>query len=236
MPQLRRLLPAALLILLSVGVLAASATPAAAGPRSRAAALASKLKSQRLENVKFEDAGLEDVLKWLRIATGANFVLKRSALAKAGIEPADVRATLTLEKVTPATLLGLILQPHDLAAQVKEAILQTHHLVGVGFVLDLERHGGAAVEQGQLRGNDLHLARSEVFVYTAAAGSHLTAHRNDILLSQGLGHLQTGLVDFGRIKDQLRTDLRPILTRHRPDRRLIASIDPGECGFGDCRS
>jgi len=119
MPQLRRLLPAALLILLAVALLAASATPAAAGPRSRAAALASKLKSQRLENVKFEDAGLEDVLKWLRIATGANFVLKRSALAKAGIEPADVRATLTLEKVTPATLLGLILQPHDLAAQVK---------------------------------------------------------------------------------------------------------------------
>ncbi len=120
MPQTaRRLLQPAVLLLLASGLLAALAVPASAGPRSRAAVLAGKLRTQRLENVRFEDAGLEDVLKWLRVATGSNFVLKRSALAKAGIDPADIHVTLTLEKVTPATLLGLVLQPHDLAAQVK---------------------------------------------------------------------------------------------------------------------
>ena len=30
---------------------------------------------------RFEDAGLDDVLQWLRVATGANFVVKRTALA-----------------------------------------------------------------------------------------------------------------------------------------------------------
>ena len=119
MLAIRRLLPIALLLLLASGILGASAAPAVAGPGGRAAALARKLKTQRLENVRFEDASLDDVLRWLRIATGANFVVKRTALAKAGSEPADVRATLILERVTPATPLHLVLEPHDLAATVK---------------------------------------------------------------------------------------------------------------------
>ena len=112
----RLLLPA---LFLGLTALLAASGPAQAGPRSRAAALAGKLRTQKLENVRFQDASLDDVLRWLRVATGANFVVKRTALAKAGIEPSDVRTTLNLEKVTPATLLGLVLEPHDLAAQVK---------------------------------------------------------------------------------------------------------------------
>jgi hypothetical protein len=119
MLRARRLLPATLLLLLAAALLAASALPAAAGPSSRTAALAAKLRTQRLENVRFEDASLPNVLKWLRIATGSNFVLKRSALAKAGIDPDDIRSTLTLERVTPAVLLNLVLEPHDLTAVVK---------------------------------------------------------------------------------------------------------------------
>ena len=116
MPTIRRLVVVTTLLGLILGLLA---DPANAGPKARAAALVKKLQTQRLENVRFEDASLDDVLRWLKIATGANFVVKRSVLAKAGIETADVRATLTLDKVTPATLLGLVLEPHDLAAQVK---------------------------------------------------------------------------------------------------------------------
>ena len=114
-----RLLRITTLLLLVGGLLALSVGPAAAGQAERAAALVNKLKTQRLENVKFEEASLKDVIAWLRIATGANFAIKHKALAKAGIDSADIQATLTLERVSPATILHLVLEPHDLAVQVK---------------------------------------------------------------------------------------------------------------------
>lgn len=119
MSQTARRLRIATVVLLVGGLFALSVAPAAAGPAQRAAALANKLKTQRLENVQFKETSLKGVLAWLRIATGANFAIKHKALAKAGIDPADILATLTLERVSPATILHLVLEPHDLAAQVK---------------------------------------------------------------------------------------------------------------------
>jgi len=119
MTSLRRAPFLAFLLLLGVGALGLLASPARAGDAERAAALANKLKTQRLHDVRFEDVALKDVLVWLRTATGANFVIKHTALAKAGIDLEDVRVTLTLEDVTPATVLKLALEPHDLALKIQ---------------------------------------------------------------------------------------------------------------------
>ena len=73
--------------------------------------------------MKFEETSLQDFLKWVRVATGHNVVIRHRALAKAGIEPADIHVTLTLDNVTVATLLSLALDPHELATVVKGNIV-----------------------------------------------------------------------------------------------------------------
>lgn len=94
-------------------------TTAAPADAARATSLAAALRTRRLTNVKFTAAPLEDVLAWLRTATGFNYVVDRKALAKAGVDVEDVTFSVELEDVTPATLLALLLEPHDLALVVK---------------------------------------------------------------------------------------------------------------------
>lgn len=118
-------------LLLAGGLAVAPLTPARAGPKApasskapvapkaRQATLLRKLETRRLKNVRFEEVTLPDLVRWLRTATGQNFVIKHRALAKADIDPEDIRITLTLDDVTVATLLKLALEPYDLAAQVK---------------------------------------------------------------------------------------------------------------------
>ncbi len=109
-------------LLLGAGLL--SAAPAAqAGPGAREARLKAVIKNRRVTRAKFEDVGLEDFVKWLRLATGQNIVLRRVALAKAGIEPDDIQVRMNLEDVTIETLLKLVLEPHDLATVVKGNVL-----------------------------------------------------------------------------------------------------------------
>ena len=112
----------AMAALLCTSALANSNQAEAGSPRS-GAALAAALRRQVLQKVEFKDAPLLDVVKWLRIATGKNIVVKHAALAKAGIDPKEVRLTVSLERVTVVTLLRIWLPPHNLSAIVRGNIL-----------------------------------------------------------------------------------------------------------------
>lgn len=97
---------------------------AEAGSAGTARALVLQLKKQRLARVEFEDAKLEDVLKWLRIATSKNIVIKRAALAKAGIEWQDITYTVKLEQVGVWTFLEeIVAKPHEMAVKVQDNIV-----------------------------------------------------------------------------------------------------------------
>ena len=110
-------------VVLLLGLLAAPGLqPAAeAGKRRtlRAQALVTKLKTQRLKNVSFKEVDLPGLLKWLRLATGQNYVLDRKGLMKAGSDQKDVSFTAQLEEVTVAAVIQFALEPHHLAAVVK---------------------------------------------------------------------------------------------------------------------
>jgi hypothetical protein len=108
-----------LVALLALAALVASVAPAAAGDAERAAALAQALRTKRVKNVKFDGAKLDEVVKWLRVATGFNYVVKRDVLAKAGIDPEQVTTKLELSDVTISTLLVLVLEPHGLVTKVE---------------------------------------------------------------------------------------------------------------------
>jgi hypothetical protein len=117
---MRHLLP----ILLVLACVLALAPVSEAGPTSaRDAALMAKLRKQRLSNVKFEKMTLPNVVKWLRVATGQNILLKHAVLAKADIAPEDIAVSIELRDVTVTQLLKLVLEPHGLAAQVKSNIV-----------------------------------------------------------------------------------------------------------------
>jgi hypothetical protein len=118
-----RLLPGLLLPLLLLVAAAVAPTPAAAAPVPRGEALARALEARRLSKVSFEATPLPDVVRWLRLATGWNIVVKQGALAKAGIDPADVVTTLTLEDVSVAQVLSLVLEPHGLGVVVRDNVI-----------------------------------------------------------------------------------------------------------------
>ncbi len=117
---MRRFLP----VLLVLACLLSLAPVTEAGPTSaRDAALMAKLKKQRLSNVKFDKMTLPNVVKWLRVATGQNILLKHAVLSKADIAPKDIEISIELRDITVTQLLKLILEPHQLAAKVKGNIL-----------------------------------------------------------------------------------------------------------------
>lgn len=97
---------------------------AVAGPSAKDVALVRTLKSQRLTTVQFKESSLTDVVKWLRIATGKNIVIKSHKLAKAGIEWKDITYTVELEKVRVWTFLEeIVAKPHEMAVVVKGNIV-----------------------------------------------------------------------------------------------------------------
>lgn len=91
----------------------------AATADSKGAALMAKLKQMRLKNVDFKEQPLTGVVKWLRVATGMNFHIKRAVLAKAGIELDDLVVTAKLTDVKVSTFLGIVLEEHELGVKVK---------------------------------------------------------------------------------------------------------------------
>lgn len=105
------------LALVFLAVLALMAPAATAD--SKGAALMAKLKQLRLKNVDFKEQPLTGVVKWLRVATGLNFHIKRAVLAKAGIELEDIVVTAKLADVKVSTFLGIVLEEHELGVKVK---------------------------------------------------------------------------------------------------------------------
>jgi hypothetical protein len=115
----RRLASAGLVLAL----LAAAPSPVGAGPAERAAAIAQAMRTRRISNLSLEDARLEDVVRWLRVATGFNFHVRRDLIAKAGIDLDALSFTLHLEDVSVAALLNLVLPPHGLAAVARDNVV-----------------------------------------------------------------------------------------------------------------
>jgi hypothetical protein len=116
------LVAAALCLPLCAG--AASAGPAAAaGKRIEGAALAAAMKTRRLHDVSFEKTKLEDVLAYLRVATGWNYVVKRAPILKAGVDLDQTLVTVTLDDVSVSTLLEIALEPSGLVAVVEGNIV-----------------------------------------------------------------------------------------------------------------
>jgi hypothetical protein len=129
----RVLLTSALALLLTTPLFFPSQEARAGDRASRAAALAARLRAQRLQSATFDAIGLPELLKWLRVATGRNFVLDRAALARADIEPDEVTFTAQLEDVSVATLLRLALEPRGLAAVVRgNVVVVTTHAASLG--------------------------------------------------------------------------------------------------------
>jgi hypothetical protein len=118
--------PALRVLLACVALLAVAAPsrPAAAGPlERRAASLVGGLATRRVREVKFDQAPVEDVVGWLRVATGWNFVVRRHVIAKAGIDLDTIRTTLDLDDVTVGVVLEIVFGPHGLVAKVEGNIV-----------------------------------------------------------------------------------------------------------------
>lgn len=84
----------------------------------RAAELTAGLGTRRLLSVKFDGASLTQIIDYLRIATGWNFVIKYAPIQKEGIDVATIHATLDLDDVPVGLVLELVLEPNKLAAKV----------------------------------------------------------------------------------------------------------------------
>lgn len=110
-------LPAAAFVALPAG-------DAVAAPSAKDIALVRALKAQRLKSVKFKETKLAGIVKWLRIATSKNIIIKRTALAKADIEWQDISYTVELEDVNVWTFLSeIVAKPHGMALVVKGNIV-----------------------------------------------------------------------------------------------------------------
>ncbi len=118
-----------LTFLTAVCLLPAAFTPtllrsAAAAPGAKDKALVLQLKKQRLTKVQFKETNLKGVVKWLRIATGKNILIKRAALAKASVDWEDLTYTVELRKVSVWTFMEDVLaKPHGMALKVKGNIV-----------------------------------------------------------------------------------------------------------------
>jgi hypothetical protein len=115
---------ACLSLLLAALLLPVAAPSAAAGPSARDRALLAALHKQRLVRVRFKDTGLKDIVKWLRIATSKNILVKQATLTKAGIEWQDLKWTVDLDDVSVWTFLSeIVAKPHGMAVVVKGNIV-----------------------------------------------------------------------------------------------------------------
>ena len=124
---MRRLLPAVLLTPILLVLAVAGPAPldcAEAGSLAKDIALVRSLKKQRLSQVAFKETNLKGIVKWLRVATSKNIIIKRAALAKAGIEWEDISYTVQLKDVSVWTFMDTILtKPYEMGLQVKGNIV-----------------------------------------------------------------------------------------------------------------
>lgn len=89
----------------------------------RTSATLLKLRKQRVASVTFDDVTLDGAIKWLRVATGHNYVVKKATILKAGIDLDEIRYKVQLSDVKLTTLLGILCDPHGLAVVVKDNVV-----------------------------------------------------------------------------------------------------------------
>jgi len=120
-----RLLSGGLLAaVLVLGLVLAPGPLAQAAPAPQDVALLRTLKKQRLKQISFKKSDLKTIVKWLRVATSKNIVIKRVALAKADIEWADLRYTVELKDVSAWLFLqDILLKPHGMSLKIKGNIV-----------------------------------------------------------------------------------------------------------------
>ncbi len=114
----------AIVVLVAALIVPAAALTASGAPSSKDLALLATLRKQRLTKIEFKETDLKGIVKWLRIATSKNILIKKASLAKAGVEWEDLRWTVQLEKVTVWTFLSeVVCKPHGMAVKVKGNIV-----------------------------------------------------------------------------------------------------------------
>jgi hypothetical protein len=117
-------LAAALLVPAAALFAPASTESASAAPSAKDLALVRTLKKQRLSALKFKKVDLKGLVKWLRVATGQNILINRTALAKADIEWEDLTWTVELRNVRVWTFMeDVVAKPHGMALKVKGNIV-----------------------------------------------------------------------------------------------------------------
>jgi len=117
-----------ILVALSLAFLLAipgHAPEAFAGPDSgpsSARQLVNMLRSRRI-SVKFEAASLDNVVKYVRAATGINIVVNKHKITAAGGDADAIEVTLNVRNVSVADFLKLAFEPHDLGLAVRGNVL-----------------------------------------------------------------------------------------------------------------
>jgi len=106
---------AALLVVSSISSVATSA------PDSRRALL-NTLQTRRI-SAKFESASLDDVVKYVRAASGINIVVQKHKIAKAGGDADAIEISMKVRNITILNFLKLALEPNELGMATKGNIL-----------------------------------------------------------------------------------------------------------------
>jgi hypothetical protein len=104
-------------------IAAAAPTTTAAVSIPRGAALQEALKTRRVKNVKWTEMSLKDMVTWLRVATGWNFIVNHAELGKANIDVSTLAFDIELADVSIATLLEVTLQPHGMAVRIQDNLV-----------------------------------------------------------------------------------------------------------------
>lgn len=101
------------------------AAPLSAGPeatRKKARSIANILTTRKI-SVEFEKATLDQLVKFVRTATGINIVVNKARIERDGGDVDAIEITLQVKNVKAIDALKLALQGHELGLKVKGNIL-----------------------------------------------------------------------------------------------------------------
>jgi hypothetical protein len=123
LPLAGLVLACALLTPVAPAAQAADPKPTAAVAIPRGAALEQAIKTKRIKNVVWKDLAFKDAVAWLRVATGWNFVVNQTALAKASVDTTAITFNAEFSDISLATLLEVLLEPHAMAVRIQDNLI-----------------------------------------------------------------------------------------------------------------
>ena len=115
----------AALTLASLLALPGHVPEALAGPDSgpsSAAQLVNTLKMRRI-SVKFDGATLDEVVKYVRAATGINIVVRKNKISADGGDADAIEVTINVRNVSVLDFLKLAFEPQELGLAVRKNVL-----------------------------------------------------------------------------------------------------------------